>query len=383
VVVGVLTSSYPRFPGDAAGSFVGDDVRSLVRQGRQVEVLAAGDGPCAVTRAVEEHLLVTRISTGVAAEQSLFYGQGAPEVLERGGPRAWAEALHFAAALCAAARAAAPRWDAMVSHWLIPCALVGAVVAPRLDHQAYAHSGDVALLERLPLGHSLARYLAASGMRITFASGDLKARFAALAGRAVGMVGRLRPDVALFPRASATDRAQARRHLGLRGPIVMSTGRLVPIKGYDLLLDAVGSIVIPPLPQASEIDVDPKVVEVVILGAGPEREALRARARRHNVSLRLPGAIPRDQVALWLAAADLYVQPSRALPSGRTEGLPVATLEALAVGLPVIAARSGGLGELGPHDGRVSFFEPGDANSLRQVLSSALRAENCGSPTGS
>ena len=191
-----------------------------------------------------------------------------------------------------------------------------------------------------------------------------------LAGRAVGTVGRLRPDGALFPRASAADRARARRDLGIRGPTVVSTGRLVPIKGYDLLLDALAAMV---APGGSKV-----VSEVVILGAGPEREALRARARRHHIRLRLPGAIPRDQVALWLAASDLYVQPSRTLPSGRTEGLPVATLEALAVGLPVIAARSGGLGELDARDGRVSFFEPGDANSLRQALSSALRQETCG-----
>jgi len=59
---------------------------------------------------------------------------------------------------------------------------------------------------------------------------------------------------------------------------------------------------------------------------------------------------------------------TRVLPSGRTEGLPMATLEALAVGLPVIASRSGGLAELDGARGRVSFFVPDDVASLRAAL---------------
>ena len=96
--------------------------------------------------------------------------------------------------------------------------------------------------------------------------------------------------------------------------------------------------------------------------------SLRAHAHRRGVALRLPGLVPRDQIPEWLAAADLYVQPSRVLPSGRTEGLPMATLEALAVGLPVIVSRSGGLAELDGGGGRVSFFAPNDVASLRASL---------------
>jgi glycosyltransferase involved in cell wall biosynthesis len=356
VVIGVLTSSYPRFEGDPAGSFVADDVRSLLRQGHRIEVIAAGDGATGATRTHDGSLRVTRISTGASSAGSLFYGEGAPEALERGGLRTWIEALHFTSALAVAARMAAPRWDAVVSHWLVPCGLVAILVAPSLPHRGHAHSGDVALLERLRFGRALARLIARSGVKPVFVSRDLKRRFAVLAGRAVGDVIRMLPDAEIFRAVTAEDRSRARQRLGLRRPTVMATGRLVPVKGFDLLLDAVGPL-----------------AEVVILGAGPERDALRDRARRKKVSLRLPGMIPRSQVPLWLAAADLYVQPSRVLSSGRTEGMPLATLEALAMGLPVLAARSGGLAELDPGSGRVSFFEPGDAASLRSALSSALR----------
>jgi glycosyltransferase involved in cell wall biosynthesis len=49
----------------------------------------------------------------------------------------------------------------------------------------------------------------------------------------------------------------------------------------------------------------------------------------------------------------------------------MATLEALAVGLPVIVSRSGGLAELDDSGGRVSFFAPNDVASLRAALLSS------------
>jgi glycosyltransferase involved in cell wall biosynthesis len=358
VVVGVLSCSYPRFRGDPAGIFVADDVRRLVQRGFEVELLAAGDGRAGVSRTREGGVTVTRISSGLSRDRSLFYGDGAPEVLERHAASGWIEAAYFTAALCREVRSAAHRWDSVVSHWLVPCGLA-AMAATRggLQHRSYAHSGDVALLERLPWGRTVARAIADAGAEVVFVSRDLQGRFAALLDtvEAFGRVDRLVPDADLFHDRTTEDRAAARRRLGLSRPTVVAVGRLVPIKGFDVLLDAVGDL-----------------AEVVLIGTGSEGESLRRQARRLGVSLRLPGVVPRAELPAWLAAADVYVQPSRVLPSGRTEGLPTATLEALAVGLPVVAARCGGLAELDEPEGRVRFFEPGDAASLRGALLTIL-----------
>ena len=358
MVVGVLSCSYPRFPGDPAGTFVADDVHRLVQRGCEVELLAAGDGRSGVRRTREGGVTVTRISSGVSRERALFYGDGAPEVLERQAASGWIEAAYFTAALCREVRSAAPRWDSVVTHWLVPCGLAAIAAARGLPHRSYAHSGDVALLERLPWGRTLARFIADAGAEVMFVSRDLQRRFAALLDpvqSSFGRVDRLVPDADLFHDRALEDRAAARRRLGLAGPTVIAVGRLVPIKGFDLLLDAVGDL-----------------AEVIIIGAGSEGESLRRKARRLGVSLRLPGLVPRAELPAWLAAGDVYVQPSRVLPSGRTEGLPTATLEALAVGLPVVAARCGGLAELDEFDGRVRFFQPGDAASLRGALLTVL-----------
>jgi hypothetical protein len=316
---GLLTTSYPRQAGDYAGSFVADRVAELLSAGNSVEVLAAGDG----VPIGEGRLTVRRVPGGSA----LFYGAGAPEALERGGA-AWLAALRFSTALAGAARARVSDWDAIESHWLVPCALAASAVAPDHPRRAYAHSGDVALLERIPFGRALAGRLARDGTELRFVSDDLQARFARLCGARVGTVEPLPLPTSLFPRRAGTD-AELRRRFGLAAPTVLAVGRLVPIKGHGLLLRACGRASVA---VGGEL---PKP-EVVILGDGPERERLVRLADACGVSLRLPGFVPRAEVADWLRAADLYVQPSIRLSNGRTEGAPIATREALAIGIPVV-----------------------------------------------
>jgi glycosyltransferase involved in cell wall biosynthesis len=360
--VGVLTTSYPRAPGDHAGAFVAERVARLLAEGHEVDVLAAGAGaPRGTTR--EGRLEVTRLPAAFGSEPDLFDlfgGAGAPEALESGGGGALWAAGRFSAELAAGARARGHRWSRVESHWLAPCALAALASVPHLPHCATAHSGDVALLERIPFGRTFARLLARSGAELVFVSEALRARFAALAGGVVGVVAppgggapwpapRSRPDVGV------------RAALGLAGPTVLSVGRLVPIKGFDLLVRACAR-------RAGER----ATLTLVILGDGPERDRLQHLAARLGVDLRLPGFVPRSLVGDWLRAADVYAQPSRELPNGRTEGTPVATLEALAAGIPVVASSSGGLAELPAHGAPLHLVRSGDPVALALRLRALL-----------
>lgn len=323
---GLLTTSYPRHAGDYAGCFVADRVQQLLSAGHSVEVLAAGDGD----PVVDGRVTVRRVPGGAP----LFYGAGAPEALERGGA-VWLAAAGFSMALAAAARERAAAWDAVESHWLVPAALAASAAAPALPRRAYAHSGDVALLERVPFGRALARRLARDGTELRFVSGELWDRFARLCGAPVGAVEALAVSASLFLRRTGPD-PDLRRRLGLNAPTVLAVGRLVPIKGHERLLRACARV--------SAAASQPKP-EVVILGDGPERQRLVELAACYGVPLRLPGFVPRAEVANWLRAADLYVQPSIRLANGRAEGAPIATREAMAIGIPVVA--TGDVVELG------------------------------------
>ena len=353
--VGVLTTSYPRTPSDYAGAFVADRVRALLERGHEVDVLAAGAGaPLGTTR--DGRLTLTRLPASLADGRDLFAGAGAPEALEREGARAAWAALRFSAELTAAAFARAPRWDRVESHWLAPCALAAVAATPGLPHRAVAHSGDVALLERVPFGRSFARLLARSGAEIVFVSEALRRRFAALAGGVHGVVEPMSTSPHIF---STTVASRAERATG--NPTVVSVGRLVPIKGLDLLVRACA-------PRAG--DVAP--IQLVLVGDGPERARLRDLAARLGVPLTLTGVVPREEVPTWLRAADLYAQPSRNLANGRTEGMPLATLEALAAGMPVVVSDSGGLAELPARGARVRVVPAGDVSALARALRAGL-----------
>jgi len=296
----------------------------------------AGDGP-AVT--VDGRLTVRR----VPASPALFYREGAPEALERGGT-IWLAAAQFSIALAAAARQLRESWDAIESHWLVPSALAASAAAPTHPRRAFAHSGDVALLERIPFGRTIARRLAGDGTDLRFVSADLRARFARLCGETanggnsgnidkIGSVETLDVPAALFSPRTAPD-AALRRRLGLAAPTVLAVGRLVPIKGHAALLHGCA--------RARAWSVAARRTEVVILGDGPERARLTRLAAALEVPLRLVGTVPRSEVADWLRAADLFAHPSGRLANGRTEGAPIAAREAHAVGIPVVVTNEVG-----------------------------------------
>lgn len=137
-------------------------------------------------------------------------------------------------------------------------------------------------------------------------------------------------DVRQFRPASDTERQALRGELGLpEGPLVVFTGRFVPAKGLDVLLNA-WPAVRERVPEA----------RLLLVGDGELRGALEQQAAALGLGDAVIFAGGHDDPAPFLRAADLFVLPSRA------EGMPVALLEAMACGLPAVATRVGGSEEL-------------------------------------
>ena len=149
--------------------------------------------------------------------------------------------------------------------------------------------------------------------------------------------------------AATRARADVRRELGVDDhTIVIGTaGRLSPVKGHDVLLRAARLV----------LERDRNVV-FVIAGAGPLQQPLSDFASRLRIdsAVRMLGA--RHDVHDLMAAMDIFVLPSL------NEGLPMAILEAMAAGKPVIASAVGGIPEV--VQPRVSglLVPPGDARAL-------------------
>ena len=131
---------------------------------------------------------------------------------------------------------------------------------------------------------------------------------------------------------------------------LLAVGRLHPIKGYHILLDAI-----------AVLSKEGFLVELNMVGDGPERDALEKRAKTLGISERVQfsGAVSQNQIGSHYDRADAIVM------SSFMEGVPVAIMEAMAKELAVVATRVGGIPEL-VEDGVSGFLvNPGSAESLR------------------
>ncbi|MFH1184360.1 MAG: glycosyltransferase family 4 protein [Chloroflexota bacterium] len=133
--------------------------------------------------------------------------------------------------------------------------------------------------------------------------------------------------------------------------LILSVGRLVYQKGHEYLIEAMHSI-LPDFPRA----------KAVICGEGPLRRQLEAQIDRLGVaaSVTLPGN--RMDIDRFLRSANIFVLPSR------WEGLPVALLEAMDSGLPVVATRVEGVEEVIQNSAQGLLVPPEDARALAESL---------------
>jgi glycosyltransferase involved in cell wall biosynthesis len=157
-------------------------------------------------------------------------------------------------------------------------------------------------------------------------------------------------DGRVYRPALAGERTRRRVELGLPdAPLGVFVGRLHPVKGLDVLLRALPSV---------------PGLHLMIVGDGPDRPRLEGLAsvlapRR----VQFVGAV--DDVAPLLRVSDLFLLPSAG------EGLSNALLEAMASGLPCVAARAAGVHEL-LTDGRGLVVDTGDHAAWSAALRAAL-----------
>jgi len=184
------------------------------------------------------------------------------------------------------------------------------------------------------------------------ASREIAARVAARPGQVIRIYNPV--DVA---RVSAEARSGDRPYAG-PGPHVVAAGRLEAQKGFDLLLDAFARVR-GRSPGAT----------LTILGEGPDRQALAARAERLGLGAAVCFAGFQPRPYRYFGAADVFVL------SSRYEGLPNVILEALAAGCPVIAcACSDGVREVVRDGLNGLLIPPEDLDALALALDRLLRA---------
>jgi glycosyltransferase involved in cell wall biosynthesis len=146
-------------------------------------------------------------------------------------------------------------------------------------------------------------------------------------------------------------------------PVILSVARLVEKKGLGDLIAA-----------ADILRRRGRVFQVEIIGSGPQRERLKAQAKRLGLADRtsLTGAQPHDVVCLAYQRAAVFVLPCVIASNGDRDGIPNVLLEAMASGVPVVSTPVSGIPELVESAVNGLLVPPNDPAALAEAIDKLL-----------
>jgi len=341
-----LTHSYPRVPGDAAGSFLWHLAVALKAEDVDVRVVAPSSDALPA-HDVFEGIPVDRFRYAPRRYENLAYtGNMASEV-----QRSWSAKLalvgflgsEFAAAT-RSRREFSP--DVIHAHWWFPGGLVGTWAAGLADLPLVTtmHGSDVRLARTKPFAKPLLRHVLKHSRAVTTVSNWLATEVSAMVPGAA-------PVVAPMPVATNMFTPGGER----TGDRVLFVGRLTAQKGAADLIEAFALM-------TSEAHLD-------VIGDGPDRATLEERARSLGVATRVTwhGAQPQPELPAFYRRASVVVVPSIG------EGLGLVAVEAQLCETPVVAYNSGGVTDT-VIDGETGVLvAPGDHAALAGAVDGVLR----------
>ncbi|MBW3649601.1 MAG: glycosyltransferase family 4 protein [Actinobacteria bacterium] len=148
--------------------------------------------------------------------------------------------------------------------------------------------------------------------------------------------------------------------------LVVAAGRLVEKKGFHILFQACRLLLDSGTP-----------FRCVLIGDGDQREELAALRSRLGLEahVEMAGAMPREEVLGWMRRARLLVAPCVTARDGNRDALPTVLLEALALGLPVVASTVGGIPEIVDDGSEGLLVEEGDPEALAAAVARILTDE--------
>lgn len=353
----VLTSTYPRWRDDPEPGFVHELSKRLVAD-FHVMVLA----PHAKGAAVEETfdgVEVRRYRYAPAAWETLVNDGGMVSNL-RNGPWKWLLVPGFFLSQAWATRRLVRRHRPQVihAHWLVPQGFTMALLR-LFGHTppflVTSHGADLFSL-RGRLMNALKRRVARASAAMTVVSSAMREEAVHIGMQPPRL--EVLPMGVDFQARFVPDATEARRTDQL-----LFVGRLVPKKGLTHLLDAL------PLVLARR-----PAVRLAIVGFGPEAALLREQTQRLGLESKVEflGAMPQAELPKLYRSASLFVAPFVRDAAGDQEGLPVALMEAVACGCPVVVGDVPGIRDILGKAAAAVCVKPEDSAALAAAILAAL-----------
>jgi L-malate glycosyltransferase len=226
--------------------------------------------------------------------------------------------------------------DLIHTHWLLPQGLIGAILSAifKIPHVTTIHGTDLNLVKKNLILKIICRFIIKKSDVVTVNSlymrqqlldvePDIKAKTEIIP---MGVnSGRFRtPEISTIKKESGEER------------LILTIGRLIDWKGTIYLIEALPAI----------LSKFPDTV-LVVIGSGPEMGRLQQEVSQLSLgkNVKFLNTISNEDVVSYYHSADVFVLPSVCI-DGRTEGLGVVLLEAMASGCPVIGSRVGGIPDI-------------------------------------
>jgi phosphatidylinositol alpha-1,6-mannosyltransferase len=242
---------------------------------------------------------------------------------------------------------------------MLPLGLIGRRLSS--PYVVVVHGAEVSIYGRQPATGPLGRRVLRGAAGIV-AAGEYAAEVAARVARRPLPTLVVPPgvDPERFRPLDTDERRAARARFGLPDdvPLVLGVSRLVPRKGFDVLLDAVAGL---------------DDVHVAIAGSGRDHDRLVRRARPLGNRATFLGTVADQDLPLLFGCADVFAMLCRDRWFGlEAEGYGIVFLEAAACAVPAVAGFSGGAAEA-VLDGETGYVvEPRDVSNVRSALARLL-----------
>jgi glycosyltransferase involved in cell wall biosynthesis len=346
----MLTTSYPRYTGDAAGNFV-SALAEYLQQHRDCDVEVFAPSTAERTTPDRERLNGVKVRRlryfWPRRLQRLAYGAGIPWNM-RESRIALASIPFFLSSYLVKLLTTAGRFHLIHAHWGVLGAL--AVATQRIHRRPVVvtiHGSDLRTQNKLI--KAFTRYAIARADAVVTPSTEFHQWCCAL--RPADWSCRFLANGVDMPSAQMLE-TKLNRPLA-EAPRLVTVGRLIAERRHDLLLRAFAEVV-KRHPAA----------RLMIVGDGPQRAPLEAMIAELGLgkSVEMAGAVDHSAVATYLLASDLYVSPTT------IENFGTAVVEAAAHGLPAVTTRVGFPAELVLDGQTGKVVEPADQHALQAAI---------------